>query len=95
MLQRDDNLMRGPDDEEQALGSLGKWRLSAVFMVVIGLGMLFLTEPPRGPMGLLAWLCFAFGVAAIWISYTRVGRDISYAAEEWVDRGGTDNRRDL
>ena len=86
MLQRDDSLMRGRDDEDSAIGSLGKWRLMSVFMVVIGLGLLILTEPPRGAMGLLAWICLAFGTAAVWISYTRVGRDISAAADEWMDR---------
>lgn len=88
MLQRDDDLKRVGDEEERALGSLGKWRFAAVALIVFGLGILFLSEPPRGPWGLMAWLMFAFGVCAMWISYTRVGRDIAAAAEYWLDNGG-------
>ena len=96
MLQRQDDLMRGGDDEERALsvlGSLGKWRLLSILLMVAGMLILLWTDPPRGAWGLAAWVMFALGGCTMWISYTRIGRDIAAAADEWIDNRGPETPR--
>ncbi|HYC36008.1 MAG TPA: hypothetical protein VEC19_06275 [Usitatibacter sp.] len=90
MFQRKDELLRSRDPEDAAVGGIGRWRAGAVAMAALGLLILFLSEPPRGAEGLLAWVLLAMGMCAMWLSYTRVGRDIASAAEFWLDRQGSD-----
>ena len=91
MAQPEDNIGR-PSDEEASIGHLGKFRFLAVLMVGFGLLILFFTEPPRGEIvGLFGWIMLALGITAVWLSYTRVGRDIAGSAEGLADKQNRQN----
>ena len=90
MPQGDPNSSR-INDEEAPLGHLGKLRFLALAMVGFGVFILVMWDPPRGMEGLLAWTLLAGGVCIVWLSYTRVGRDMAGAADGAVDRQNRPN----